>query len=206
MSMVKRTERLWAWACVSVVAGVMLAPALSRADFSALSDSAELPGPKTLIDSEGLAFGEIRDPGVLQPDSVVFPGAPDGDFVVSLGDRRLLEVLAAPAGIGEIRILFDDPVAATGIEDLTAAQLTLIPYSDEFGTSIGSTTSAEPGGLFGSGVGAGDALIKSMKNHDSLGSLMKGNEVPNFHTPVPGAVALGAIGLGLVGLIIRRFS
>ena len=71
MFVTKRTERLLA--CASLVGGLMLAPALSRADFTALTDPSEID-ETTLIDFEGLAFGEITDPApAIMSEAIVLP-------------------------------------------------------------------------------------------------------------------------------------
>lgn len=197
------------------VAACLLAPGAARADFTALTSPAHISGTVFTFEEPGLTVGFVTEAtnDITRPYGFTFPDAGDdglsgtGEFVATASDGgHVLDVLGEPLGFtGEVRFRFEELVEAAGIDYDTFTGLSLLAYDDNL-TLInpeGSITAlAGTTGFFGI---ASDVGIREILIHDSYGTF----ELDNLRfgtavAPVPGAWALGIIGLGLVGLVRRR--
>jgi hypothetical protein len=130
-----------------------------------------------------------------------------------LESNKLIDVTGTLTGNGSTTTDFvdpltadRDPVSAAGIEYVTATPPVLEAYDEGPGSLPISLASVAPGG--GSfGVDAGGLLIDTSAIHYGVGNFNSADEefvASAPHAPVPGAVMLGAIGLGLVVSVRRR--
>ena len=176
------------------------------ADVVIIADPSEIIGPTRVIGFEADGFsGLITNPNILAGEGIVFPDAPQGEFIRSElnlpNDNAWLEV-----SDGWVRIDFVDPVRAAGIEFEAGAgplqDMTFIA-NNEAGNLIGYTTRTGEGffGIYGGGTPIGSILF-----HDDAGSFNLDNLVLSAQIPVPAAVVLGAVGLSLVVWVRRRLS
>ncbi|UCG17290.1 MAG: hypothetical protein JSV19_04510 [Phycisphaerales bacterium] len=176
------------------------------ADAFVITDPSEIIGPTRVIGFEVERFsGLITDPNILIGEGIIFPDAPQGEFIrteLNLpNDNAWVEV-----SDGWVRIDFVDPVRAAGIEFEAGAgplqDMTFVA-NNEAGNLIGYTTRTGEGFF---GIDGGGALIGSILIHDDAGSFNIDNLVLSAQIPVPAAVVLGATGLGLVVWVKRRLS
>ena len=111
--------------------------------------------------------------------------------------------------IASLEIIFNDVLTGAGVYfthvDGTP-ELSFLAY-DASGALLGSTsTTGQASGFFGLIATAGEE-IQSIIIHDSeFGFTIDDLRFDAIHAPVPGAVLLGAIGLGLVGWLKRRVA
>ena len=197
----------------SVVALSLLAPVTARASFMALTSPNQISGSVFTFDTLEVGFVDGDTNAVTQPLGFTFPDAGEplsGEFIASAstasGAGHVLDVLGGTLGFdGLVRFEFEDVVEAAGIEYDTATQLSFLAFDGD-GNAINPEGSilAPPDtrGFFGitSDAGIGGFLV-----HDSAGTFQLDNmKFGAIAVPVPGAWALCAVGLGLIGVVRRR--
>ena len=218
----KRAERtMMKFPLVGLVVGaIVLAPASALADFTALTSADQIIG--TTFDFDALAVGFIDSgtnaitsaAGFIFPD-VGLPGM-TGEFIASDAEGgHVLDVLGGTLGFdGLVQFEFLAPVGAVGISYDTATRLSLVAFDADgvminLDGSILSELNAEGGaanaGFFGI---SSDIGITTLMIHDSAGTFQLDNLIWGTRggsvMPVPPAISLAAIGMGLVGWWRRR--
>ena len=195
----------------AAVAVCVLAPAAARADFTALSSPDQISGTLFTFDSLDVGFVTSATNAATRPYGFTFPDAEldtlAGEYVASASDGgRVVDVLGDILGFpGLVRFRFEDLVQAAGVDYDTGTTLSLLAYDNE-GNLINPDESilapAGSRGFFGiaADVGIREVLIHNHVNTFQLDNLRFGAAV----APVPGAWALGAFGLVLVGLVRRK--
>lgn len=188
---------------------ILFAPTAARADFTALTSSNQISGTLFSFDSLDVGFVDGDTNAITQPYGFTFPDAGEfnGEYIASDSDgSHVLDILGGRFGFdGIVRFRFEDLVGAAGINFDTASTLSLLAF-DDAGNAInpdGSISGAAgTQGFFGI---ASDLGIREMWIHDSAGTFqLKDLRFGVAIVPVPGALALGAFGMVLAGLVCRR--
>lgn len=194
----------------AALAACMLAPGAAHADFTALSSPDQISGTLFTFDSLDVGFVSDATNAATQPKGFTFPDAGEswsGEYVASIsGGGHVLDVLGGRLGFdGLVRFRFEDLVEAAGIDYDTATPLSLLAYDNDGKLINAEGTISAPGGARGFFGIATDVGIRELLIHNHAGTFQVDNlRFGTAVVPVPGAWALGAFGLVLVGLVRRK--
>lgn len=212
---VMQTSRRTSLALATIVAIGFMGPVSAYADFTALTSSDQINS--TLVDFDSFAAGFVTETTNTATSAYGFyfsdlPASPSlsGEYIVANADGgHVLDVLGGSSGFdGQVSFAFDELVYAVGIDYNSSTQLSFNAY-DVNGNAInadGSIQTASTGGIGFFGI-ASDIGIGSVMIHDSLGTF----ELDNLQfttevvaTPVPGALTMAVLGLGLIGWVRHK--
>ena len=207
----KRTTTAFRILTVSAALAVAaaFAPATARANITALHSADQINAPAFTFDTVDIGFvhhagWQATNNSVTSDFGFMFAEGTNRDvYIESLSGDASVKVLGAAFGFdGAVKFIFEDGVQAAGIEYDTFTSLSLLAF-DSNGNLInteGSIT-ADPYTSGFLGIASSNADIHAILIHDSAGTFSVDNL--RFGTlaavaPVPGALSLGALGLGLV--------
>ena len=188
---------------------VLFAPTAARADFTSLTSSNQISGTVFTFDGLDVGFVDGATNDATRPLGFTFPdaGPSNGEYIASDSDGgHVLDVLGQRFGFdGFVRFRFEELVGAAGIDFDTSTTLSLIALDNDlnFINAEGTISGlADTRGFFGI---ASDLGIRELWVHDSAGTFELDNLLFGVAiVPVPGALALGAFGMVLAGLVRRR--
>ena len=195
---------------VSAAAVCMFLPAMARADFTPLSSPDQISGTVFTFDNVGVGFVNAATNVATQLAGFTFADAGDplsGEYIAANSEGgHVLDVLGGTLGFdGLVRFRFEELVLAAGVDYDTATPLSILAYDDSGNLLNPEGSVTAPAGTVGFFGIASDIGIRTLLIHDSAGTFQLDNlKYGTAVVPAPGAWALGALGLALVGLVRRR--
>lgn len=195
-------------------AALICAMSLSvTADVIPITSPDDVPGDIG-ITFDGLGTGPIEDPFMFfddgAPTGIVFGDVAGLTLIPGDGgpDARLIDISPIP-GTASIEIIFNDAVHAAGVTfthfDGTP-DLAFEAY-DSLGVLLGVASSAGlPSGFFGLAGTMGEEFAYVIIHNSTFGFTIDDLDFDPISAPAPGALLLGAMGLGLVGWLKRRVA
>ena len=165
------------------------------------------------ITFDGVGTGQIEDPFMFYddgaPTGIVFGDVSGLALIPGDGgpDARLIDV--SPTGTASIEIIFNEAVRAAGVTFTHADGTPDLAFEayNSLGELLGVASSAGlPSGFFGLAGTMGEEFAYVIIHNSTFGFTIDDLDFDPISAPVPGALLLGAMGLGLVGWLKRRVA
>ncbi len=187
-----------------------VAPAGALGDLIGITSSSDVPSPQYVITFDGLGTGPISDASMFDdgsPTGIVFGDAAGLALIPGSdgSDARIIDISPFPS-TASIEIFFNSPVSAVGVDYVHSEGTPDLEFEayDAGSTLLGIATSVGGSGFFGLKSTGGEEIASVIIHNSTFGFTIDNLTSSLVAAPAPGAVLLGAIGLGLVGWLKRR--